>query len=152
MRGKRSPGAPDRHHRRIIPAHAGQTPPESLGFGGFPDHPRACGANSVQPYPIAPSCGSSPRMRGKPCGLRTLGKSSRIIPAHAGQTIARPYRRHSSADHPRTCGANQLPGEASLTLAGSSPHMRGKQPGERRPGRFRRIIPAHAGQTNRRCP
>ena len=55
---------------------------------------------------------------------------------------------NSSADHPRACGANAPVHVAARDPAGSSPRMRGKPVRSRRLRARRRIIPAHAGQTN----
>ena len=86
-------------------------------------------------------------MRGKPaaCGRGPL--AVRIIPAHAGQTIALRYPQTTCPDHPRACGANYDLQADPKGNAGSSPRMRGKR-GRERHGRWcHRIIPAHAGQT-----
>ena len=89
MRGKPGGWVERRHSRRIIPAHAGQTPGSSCSRAGYPDHPRACGANDRHRHQGAPVRGSSPRMRGK-LGEQTLPpRLVRIIPAHAGQTCPR---------------------------------------------------------------
>ena len=147
MRGKPGGWVERRHSRRIIPAHAGQTPGSSCSRAGYPDHPRACGANDRHRHQGAPVRGSSPRMRGK-LGEQTLPpRLVRIIPAHAGQTSWAVSVRYAFADHPRACGAN-LP-EAYLVrdVLGSSPRMRGKRHGDRAQPRTLRIIPAHAGQT-----
>ena len=88
-------------------------------------------------------------MRGK---LRTsvVGvELDRIIPAHAGQTRMSPSNSSRRTDHPRTCGANILPGATAGTACGSSPHMRGKQIMVAGARALVRIIPAHAGQTFR---
>ena len=45
MRGKRRERHEQRHRRRIIPAHAGQTRPQPPRHPVSTDHPRACGAN-----------------------------------------------------------------------------------------------------------
>ena len=96
-----------RHLRvRIIPAHAGQTSSLLLSILPTSDHPRACGANTAaRPSPWS-TCGSSPRMRGKPIINRVDGRSRRIIPAHAGQTSPSPTLGVPCPDHPRACGAN----------------------------------------------
>ena len=53
---------------RIIPAHAGQTVVGLVRVVEGPDHPRACGANSIMGLLMLAPNGSSPRMRGKhPC-------------------------------------------------------------------------------------
>ena len=70
MRGK--PEHADRRlrHRRIIPAHAGQTTCSSPSSTSAPDHPRACGANLAASSEARCANGSSPRMRGKPPPFR----------------------------------------------------------------------------------
>ena len=88
-------------------------------------------------------------MRGKRRADCPDTRAGRIIPAHAGQT-APPWRVATSrTDHPRACGANICSGSSHRTPAGSSPRMRGKRALRRAPWRCRRIIPAHAGQTDR---
>ena len=113
--------------RRIIPAHAGQTHHHYRSATPEPDHPRTCGANIENLLAIAYFVGSSPHMRGKRRCVGLSVPSTRIIPAHAGQT--RPARScpRASPDHPRTCGANELYESMSVLMFGSSPHMRGKQ-------------------------
>ena len=134
---------------RIIPAHAGQTLIPSRMFDRNADHPRACGANLLANMVALMLCGSSPRMRGKLGGLPQRHEYVRIIPAHAGQTVSPCLRSANSPDHPRACGANSDLRACFAVRTGSSPRMRGK-PHVRpdRPG-WRRIIPAHAGQTVR---
>ena len=75
---------------------------------------------------------------------------SRIIPAHAGQTLIASESSAMATDHPRACGANVFDSNGVAFAVGSSPRMRGKpcRPCRTRPRR--RIIPAHAGQTDRR--
>ena len=168
MRGKQHRGGFKCICFRIIPAHAGQT---NLLSGMTPipaDHPRACGANSLSSINTIKHTGSSPRMRGKPttpqrhimrkrgssprmrgkrCSVRCSFLASRIIPAHAGQTVFATLVNPRFADHPRACGANRIALRSQSRQGGSSPRMRGKlEAGVF--GRVRqRIIPAHAGQT-----
>ena len=47
MRGKRVRRRQGRDRERIIPAHAGQTLSTNICMTSKPDHPRACGANSL---------------------------------------------------------------------------------------------------------
>ena len=86
-------------------------------------------------------------MRGKPGALNVPHSSSRIIPAHAGQTLRCCCRRCDIPDHPRACGANNPDCDRVVQDAGSSPRMRGKHFHEVRVFDLGRIIPAHAGQT-----
>ena len=91
--------------------------------------------------------GSSPRMRGKLFDRRLRLNADRIIPAHAGQTSRMVRLSDWMSDHPRACGANPGRHPTRWLRDGSSPRMRGKHGRCRAQGRFRRIIPAHAGQT-----
>ena len=127
VRGKPGGDPPVGHQLRIIPARAGQTPACSHCRRTFPDHPRACGANSNS--------------------VSEYGKGGRIIPARAGQTLRPDDVAGPDADHPRACGAN-LPCEQSHEVtAGSSPRVRGKRRASAPSLYSRRIIPARAGQT-----
>ena len=126
MRGKPLGSGQRSQRRRIIPAHAGQTYVTSDGNNNGPDHPRACGANSLPMTFIIDRNGSSPRMRGKLGHVHDRAGEARIIPAHAGQTFRRSASCTRWPDHPRACGAN-LSGDGSDTIGdGSSPRMRGK--------------------------
>ena len=127
MRGKPVVFPRGRGNRRIIPAHAGQTP--VAGAGGIPatDHPRACGANLSEHFRVSTDYGSSPRMRGKQSVLLENGFDGRIIPAHAGQTSVLRVVPTYCTDHPRACGANGDTAHALVEPCGSSPRMRGKQ-------------------------
>ena len=151
MRGKRSQPSDSSAIPRIIPAHAGQTPLRSCRIRPSMDHPRACGANRSRQLVRLSLDGSSPRMRGKRFGFGPLKVPPRIIPAHAGQTMATRPTRSPSPDHPRACGANDGEWMPSQPLTGSSPRMRGKHTAGRLPSGGHRIIPAHAGQTRTRC-
>ena len=148
MRGKRRHSTLSHNSIRIIPAHAGQTGSSPAGPHGRPDHPRACGANSVLENFSSPLIGSSPRMRGKPRPPPCAPRRARIIPAHAGQTKPQYQQYRRPTDHPRACGANRLISVAAVCRAGSSPRMRGKPVRANHLARNTRIIPAHAGQTH----
>ena len=76
----------DRAVLRIIPAHAGKTPPESHPSRSPRDHPRSRGENVALAEGVGPAMGSSPLTRGKRRGqLFPLGERG-LIPAHAGKT------------------------------------------------------------------
>ena len=147
MRGKHGAHAAKTARNRIIPAHAGQTRPQVPALGAITDHPRACGANKYPMICHVGRFGSSPRMRGKPGALNVPHSSSRIIPAHAGQTLRCCCRRCDIPDHPRACGANWKRPWRNYPKPGSSPRMRGKLLFCHCVSSLLRIIPAHAGQT-----
>ena len=147
MRGKHRRRQLRRRPARIIPAHAGQTTCSEPTNGRRPDHPRACGANTVPTSPVLSPYGSSPRMRGKPSTNLDRDDLFRIIPAHAGQTCGPSGRPTPHTDHPRACGANSSGPTDGLAITGSSPRMRGKLSHFKLLDVKLRIIPAHAGQT-----
>ena len=127
MRGKLHQVQRATYADRIIPAHAGQTPPDSPPVVFHPDHPRACGANAAVRRSFMIPSGSSPRMRGKHRIIVGAKMEPRIIPAHAGQTIVPRHPRTMCPDHPRACGANLESNASSCCATGSSPRMRGKR-------------------------
>ena len=93
--------------------------------------------------------GSSPLTRGKPRLVSQTVGGTGLIPAHAGKTTFTDDADLSRAAHPRSRGENPRP-TLSCRRGGSSPLTRGKplldpvdQPGGR-------LIPAHAGKTERR--
>ena len=150
MRGKPEHRHPGHGHRRIIPAHAGQTSPHAIMPPRSTDHPRACGANYNGTYSTFDDLGSSPRMRGKRQADRRGRGPDRIIPAHAGQTRIRQCSTRTDPDHPRACGANNDFLVQLGAMVGSSPRMRGKPMQTADKVDEHRIIPAHAGQTRPR--
>ena len=147
MRGKRGYWRIHMEHDRIISARAGQTAQAPSPRPPPPDHPRACGANVDSRNGVLIVAGSSPRVRGKPCGAASVTPRVRIIPARAGQTPTTDSCRPWCPDHPRACGVNVTIAASPPSVIGSSPRVRGKPAvhgPERRPVR---IIPARAGQT-----
>ena len=111
---------------RISPAHAGNT-------GGV-----------ARRYHM---CGSAPHMRGIPATRRHRLRTRRISPAHAGNTQPLFLWMSSTPDQPRTCGEYILSATRPRVACGSAPHMRGIPRPERQAELFRRISPAHAGNT-----
>ena len=93
---------------RIIPARAGPTWLSTIGLSTVTDHPRSCGANTH--WTGKPSClyGSSPLVRGQRERPAGQDHGFRIIPARAGPTQVRQSHQRAGADHPRSCGANQV--------------------------------------------
>ena len=71
---------------RIIPAYAGNTPPELDVDRARRDHPRVCGEHiKMQSRELMPR-GSSPRMRGTRNDPGRFLRAYGIIPAYAGNT------------------------------------------------------------------
>ena len=96
-----------------------------------------------------PSRGSSPLTRGKPRLGRLIPLRSGLIPAHAGKTRRSMDWVCARWAHPRSRGENEDCGEHVLAGQGSSPLTRGKPSSPPPRQRRRRLIPAHAGKTER---
>ena len=91
--------------------------------------------------------GSSPLTRGKRPRCKCGRRPRRLIPAHAGKTLARPRRPYACRAHPRSRGENSAQPRTKQMVRGSSPLTRGK-PRSRCTGcGALRLIPAHAGKT-----
>ena len=72
--------------QRLIPAHAGKTPPRSAGLTGAWAHPRSRGENQAVTVTVPADAGSSPLTRGKPDPPGGGRPRCGLIPAHAGKT------------------------------------------------------------------
>ena len=64
-------------------------------------------------------------MRGAPRPRSRTRRSSGIIPAYAGSTLAESSTPTSSRDHPRVCGEHAVLTNDTRAILGSSPRMRG---------------------------
>ena len=81
----------------------------------------------------------------------TMMLTSGIIPAYAGSTQCRFWRRLRVRDHPRVCGEhNSITASRGIT-SGSSPRMRGALAAPIRISPCFGIIPAYAGSTRCHC-
>ncbi len=136
-----------RHAPRLIPAHAGNTPPERWRPRPGPAHPRTRGEHGGDLGKLLKESGSSPHTRGTLLRRRQPDARGRLIPAHAGNTRPRGVAGVAPAAHPRTRGEHHELPEAEGRQAGSSPHTRGTQLRSMPPRRRDRLIPAHAGNT-----
>ena len=73
----------------------------------------------------------------------------RIIPAHAGNSYSVQRAKHGTTDHPRACGELPELQPRMVQVAGSSPRMRGTHAPFWVNRVKDRIIPAHAGNSER---
>ena len=96
--------------------------------------------------------GSSPLTRGKRPSGAYRKNHPRLIPAHAGKTVFCRLRSTVSRAHPRSRGENIQGEDASHVRAGSSPLTRGKRVYRCEVWGLVRLIPAHAGKTQRAAP
>ena len=132
---------------RLIPARAGKTQLKDVELDRLWAHPRAGGENSTAAQSCAPRQGSSPRGRGKPCGLESRDVTVRLIPARAGKTLSPDDQALADAAHPRAGGENKSDFPTASQYLGSSPRGRGKREFEHGLGLCVGLIPARAGKT-----
>ena len=119
----------------------------AVGIGAA--HPRSRGENWVIRSPCIPRAGSSPLTRGKLHEAVNLGAIRRLIPAHAGKTPDQCSHAARQPAHPRSRGENPRMNLSPGLATGSSPLTRGKPEDELVAGLSDRLIPAHAGKTDR---
>ena len=131
----------------IIPACAGSTAAEGLGWEPVWDHPRMRGEHQLKGGLSYELGGSSPHARGARRRTSSPRPFGRIIPACAGSTNARCRVWMSYGDHPRMRGEHPLHRGKSLRGRGSSPHARGARKRSTRECCECGIIPACAGST-----
>ena len=149
-RGKLPPRCQRSAQQRLIPAHAGKTFRRKAGFSDWPAHPRSRGENAWTARGRSTGSGSSPLTRGKRGQGDDDAHTWRLIPAHAGKTLAHDTVNVLPQAHPRSRGENPKTRSDRLLDPGSSPLTRGKPGVSFSPGISRRLIPAHAGKTTDR--
>ena len=119
------------------------------GMQANPAHPRSRGENQAGRRSGRLQLGSSPLTRGKLRVALPVPFGHGLIPAHAGKTSRRADRAGQSRAHPRSRGENPA-GQTLRGLAtGSSPLTRGKPEHLGYPRQRKRLIPAHAGKTQK---
>ena len=125
-RGKRIRAACPPMARGLIPAHAGKTAVEITERSALAAHPRSRGENVRSATSCVAMSGSSPLTRGKQDPGLPGVRHQRLIPAHAGKTLAGVSSRKKHRAHPRSRGENSEGDSAAGLPAGSSPLTRGK--------------------------
>ncbi len=133
---------------RLIPAGAGNRPPEAARFMAATAHPRGCGEQELPSSPAISANGSSPRVRGTAGGAKYWRYQNRFIPAGAGNRPRTAPSGSNNPVHPRGCGEQTLFDSASSPPGGSSPRVRGTVIESQLHNPTGRFIPAGAG--NRR--
>ena len=137
---------------RIIPACAGFTPPPARRRAECWDHPRLRGVYGGYGSVVRDCQGSSPLARGLLRPVPVGGRAGGIIPACAGFTPGRGWRRGAPGDHPRLRGVYSARWICASRIAGSSPLARGLRLDPDQPVHEGGIIPACAGFTRRHRP
>ena len=115
---------------RFIPAPAGNAPVNEAALLRNTVHPRACGERELRVFPVSPSSGSSPRLRG----------TQRSAQGFASAFLV----------HPRACGERRASRRTSCAGCGSSPRLRGTPETACTKRTAFRFIPAPAGNARGR--
>ena len=110
-------------------------------------HPRSRGENILPALEPLGGVGSSPLTRGKLRLTRFASVRTRLIPAHAGKTVARTSAPETIRAHPRSRGENFKMLYRARVARGSSPLTRGKPILACDANDVEGLIPAHAGKT-----
>ena len=127
-RGLRDRRGERRRGRRIIPARAGFTSPDSSPTRQSRDHPRSRGVYRKRCGRRSSGRGSSPLARGLRRRHAHRRQHPRIIPARAGFTSSPPPSSIRRPDHPRSRGVYRPLPARRHRRSGSSPLARGLRP------------------------
>ena len=146
-RGKRPSQQVAGNPQGSIPARAGETDSPQTAGPLSKVYPRTGGGNCPIPIVYNLRDGLSPHGRGKPARPDATYCPARSIPARAGETTRSAGCGHYPAVYPRTGGGNLRLRLRLGSLAGLSPHGRGKPSHSRRASQYQRSIPARAGET-----
>ncbi len=110
-------------------------------------HPRRCGEHSPTNPGGTLYTGSSPQVRGTLPNGDQFRTNTRFIPAGAGNTMPYILAVERPTVHPRRCGEHCMRETMDEMNAGSSPQVRGTPATPFATSRWRRFIPAGAGNT-----
>ena len=133
----------------LIPAHAGKTTISKLLPTENRAHPRSRGENLAEGEVGCNRIGSSPLTRGKLTRRDSDVPGRGLIPAHAGKTLCGFSPSSTNPAHPRSRGENFWCIAERSCAKGSSPLTRGKLLSVLGGSLSPRLIPAHAGKTQR---
>ncbi len=135
------------HAGRLIPAHAGNTTRRPGPRRRSPAHPRPRGEHGTATSFPSTRIGSSPPTRGTRSCAPESSPGCRLIPAHAGNTVADLGRPRRAPAHPRPRGEHRSAPCPAAATSGSSPPTRGTRGTQRPRCSGGGLIPAHAGNT-----
>ena len=133
------------NRKRFIPACAGNRKYWASSAGVITVHPRVCGEQVLRTTVTLPGCGSSPRVRGTAYPGGTSSPYIRFIPACAGNRGVPLRPGQDPTVHPRVCGEQFVDLPRHNMTRGSSPRVRGTGNRPLCCCRWRRFIPACAG-------
>ena len=133
----------------LIPAGAGNIQPEPRAFSRRWAHPRGGGEHHTGRWSGQGVQGSSPRVRGTFHGFSFFPTGPGLIPAGAGNIVARFEKLYQERAHPRGCGEHISVPSGSEYARGSSPRVRGTCDGMGEGRATCGLIPAGAGNIAR---
>ena len=110
---------------RSIPACAGNPSRAGCRPGSTGVHPRVCGEPTAASSDLLSDVGPSPRVRGTPDAGQPDDRSTRSIPACAGNPILPILRMRWITVHPRVCGEPSMWHGEQRARTGPSPRVRG---------------------------
>ena len=131
---------------RSIPACAGEPHIDRRRDGPHAVYPRVCGGTLMR-WPIRQKRrGLSPRVRGNHPLPEFNVPPLRSIPACAGEPCRSTLRGRQRRVYPRVCGGTSVSDIPLANILGLSPRVRGNRWNDPAMDRFRRSIPACAGE------
>ena len=146
-RGTRPPFLAASTSKRFIPACAGNTKQPLELTSKSAVHPRMRGEHQGDGLSVERRGGSSPHARGTPRPYDFGIFPRRFIPACAGNTCSTTPLVKAPPVHPRMRGEHYVSARLYKSICGSSPHARGTLSRSCFCYRYRRFIPACAGNT-----
>ena len=144
-RGTRLRAATHPDRNRFIPAGAGNASVATAPMPAAMVHPRRRGERGGALYLPNVAAGSSPQARGTLLGPSGVGKTTRFIPAGAGNASHLKKESMIWPVHPRRRGERGVTRHSTENTPGSSPQARGTPLQDDSDVVVRRFIPAGAG-------
>ena len=129
------------------PRARGTGPPTTAQTDRSAVHPRGRGEQGCGDECQSLACGSSPRARGTAFLNEVEKMKGRFIPAGAGNSQTAMRRAPRTPVHPRGRGEQDVYGNASYGINGSSPRARGTEKNLVAGWSRKRFIPAGAGNS-----
>ena len=129
-----------------IPACAGEPAPPSPTCSSRAVYPRVCGGTPYSTSMSLRSWGLSPRVRGNPPYVAHPVRSSRSIPACAGEPSWGNIGQFLATVYPRVCGGTVMRPSVPAPMKGLSPRVRGNRLMASLNDVVMRSIPACAGE------
>ena len=125
VRGTSAYSPRDYQPTRFIPACAGNIVATNSHMARLTVHPRMCGEHPTMQICTLDISGSSPHVRGTYICNAHANRSTRFIPACAGNILYILDCHIPFTVHPRMCGEHFIASSLTFSNSGSSPHVRG---------------------------